>query len=585
MMQDFEEGLNLGWIPIYEEISKKLLDKKYNSKPGRQRLVELLYNGFANRKLKHEPLMDQYPEGKRVRLDDICPFTMIMLLNRKVSYEDRNKLLDVYTEGFNLKKSSFRFVTNTNDRLTEKDKEWLPYSQSFSVWFFDYKYKRRPGDIDKVWTMFKEALDYADHNGKNKNKFVNAFYDCISVAEVGPVKLSQALYAVRPRHYPVLDKNVTKYLKQRADQDEVHQERILDIWGLTKKLKEEKGGEEYLKIADGLREEFKDEYGEKSVYVHLFKNAYLSGKDTKKVKSTTSGLPKELNLGWIPIYEEISQKLLKKRSKSERKTLVKMIYGFLDSNQELGLSRPQDQDPKGNKIDLDDICPFTVMNFLNRVMTSDKKDKILVHYLKSLKLKPTTFRFAKDNSKETIPLADSMNYWFFPYKFEREEGDIEKQWKMFQVALDYADGKRKNEKEFISAYDSSVKVQQVGPRKLSGVLYALRPRVFPTLDDKVCTYLYNLSKEGALKSEVLNDLFSKKTGRYDGSQYLMIANALIEEFSGKYGKKDVFVGLSYDAYRKKDPVPVPVPDPVPVPNNNSGKHPLNQILYGPPGTG
>ena len=207
-------------------------------------------------------------------------------------------------------------------------------------------------------------------------------------------------------------------------------------------------------------------------------------------------------------------------------------------------------------------------------------------------MKPTTFRFAKDNSKETIPLADSMNYWFFPYKFEREEGNIEKQWKMFQIALDYADGKRKNEKDFISAYDSSVKVKHVGGRsKLNGALYALRPRVFPTLDDKVCTYLYNLSKKGALKSEVLNELFSKKTGRYDGSQYLIIANALIKEFSGKYGKKDVFVGLSYDAYRDKGESKNGnkdgnrVPHKREMPNNNSGKYPLNQILYGPPGTG
>ena len=564
MIEIFYRNLNLGWIKIYEDISIKLLDYEGN----RGALIKMIesYDSLIITEEKD-------PEKKRMGvLDDICPFTVINLLNRGLIPSSRNEMLEHYSKFFKVDIGDFTY-SPTNERWRDA----IPVADAQSRWFFEHIHKRGPDDIDKLWNIFKDCLDYADKGNKDREKFISNYDTAVNIDQIRTPKFSKILYTLRPYSFPSLNNNNVDYLRNLIENKTLDRVSSLPITS----SKGNYTGEEYLDITDTLKKELSSRYiqkgGKNYVFIGLasdtFRYAYEHKRDKSSPKSMIKGCNKELNLGWIPIYEKISKKLLKKSSKLGRKELVEMLYNFLDNNKQLGLSRLADQDPEGNSIDLDDICPLTVMNFLNRWLTADKKDKILAHYLNFFKLPPTSFRFAEDNSKETIPLADNMNFWFFPHKFERKDDDIKRQWEMLQAAIDYADGKRKNEEKFINAYDSSVKVKQVGRRKLSGALYALRPRAFPTLDDNVCTYLYNLSKKGELKSKILNDLFSKRTGSYDGAQYLSITNALVEEFSGKFGKKDVFIGLSCDAYHNGTC------------SESITAHPLNQILYGPPGTG
>ena len=563
MIKDFKKELNLGWIKIYKDISLKIL----NYEDKRESLIEMIeaYDSSI--------IIEQKDRKKKMgALDDICPFTVINFLNRPLQSSARNKMLEHYSNFFEVDISDF-----TYSPFGELWRDAIPLANARSRWFFDHIYKRGDKDIDKLWNIFKDCLDYADKGNKDREKFISNYDTAVNIDQIRTPKFSKILYTLRPYSFPSLNDNNVDYLRNLIENKTLDRVSSLPITS----SKGNYTGEEYLDITDTLKKELSSRYiqkgGENYVFIGLasdtFRYAYEHKRDKSSPKSMIRGCNKELNLGWIPIYEKISKKLLKKSSKLGRKELVEMLYNFLDNNKQLGLSRLADQDPEGNSIDLDDICPLTVMNFLNRWLTADKKDKILAHYLKFFKLPPTPFRFAEDNSKETIPLADNMNFWFFPHKFERNDDDIDRQWKMLQAAIDYADGKRKNEEKFINAYDSSVKVKQVGRRKLSGALYALRPRAFPTLDDNVCTYLYNLSKKGELKSKILNDLFSKRTGSYDGAQYLSITNALVEEFSGKFGKKDVFIGLSCDAYHNGTC------------SESITAHPLNHILYGPPGTG
>lgn len=69
--------MSFTWIPFYKELSKKLLQFRYNRKP----LVDWIYDnlqGYINH-LKDDS------QGKRV--DDIDPFTTYAIFNRGITVE------------------------------------------------------------------------------------------------------------------------------------------------------------------------------------------------------------------------------------------------------------------------------------------------------------------------------------------------------------------------------------------------------------------------------------------------------------------------------------------------------------------
>ncbi len=297
---------------------------------------------------------------------------------------------------------------------------------------------------------------------------------------------------------------------------------------------------------------------------------------------------KDLNLGWVPIYKEMSVKLMD--YKNDRKSLVNMLYDSF-KNDGLNTAPLMDQNPAGIEIPLDDICPFTIFNLLNRQMTGENRDNMLKSYMDFFGLKQSKFNFSdlKDTANDTIPLTRPIKVWFFPFKFERNPDDIDKLWDMFEAAINYADSNGIGREEFIKAYDDCIKVKWNGPPKLSQTLYSLRPQSFPTLEGNSVGYLLDLIGNESIHNSILKNTIANKK-KYNGEEYLDIASALKDEFTDTYGKNNVFIGLSYDAYsRDIPPIPVP-PTPSPIKPNetkreNNMKHPLNQILYGPPGTG
>ncbi len=276
----------------------------------------------------------------------------------------------------------------------------------------------------------------------------------------------------------------------------------------------------------------------------------------------------DLNLGWIPIFEEISNKLLK--YKKDRKPLVDMLYQTFDSvGQTKGPYMDQNvEDKNAPKIPLDDICPFTLLASVNRGFK--KRTEVLRGYANFLGIEINNFSFSnwEGRAEDTIPLIRKTNSWFFPCKFERNDDDIDKLWRMFEVAIDYADAGGEGKEIFIQAYDDAVKVKWNGASKLSQALYSLRPRSYPTLDNNSLSYLLKFIKNGDIKNNRLAETI-KNDGNHTGEEYLQIADSLSDQFNSYYGKDKAFIGLSYDAYIDFEP----------------RKFPLNQILYGPPGTG
>ncbi len=272
MARDVVKDLNLGWIPIFHEISLKLLKYKNDRKP----LIEMLYstfdepigegNPFTDMKAKPKNKSKEEIKRNAIRLDDICPFTLFAAVNRQ---DNRNtEVLKNFCEFLDLSINDFCFSP-----YVERAHDAVPIANNMSVWLFPYKYDRKLDDIDKLWKLFEISILYAN-DASIREEFINAYNDCIKIAKTGNYKLSQALYTVRPRSYPMFKTGSINYL-QNFISNENH---IMQI--LVKQNRNEKyTGEEYLKVRDGLNQELSGRHGKGNVFVMLAHHSYVKTED------------------------------------------------------------------------------------------------------------------------------------------------------------------------------------------------------------------------------------------------------------------------------------------------------------------
>ena len=128
-----------------------------------------------------------------------------------------------------------------------------------------------------------------------------------------------------------------------------------------------------------------------------------------------------MNYTWIPFYKEFAQKLLKYRN--NRAPLVDWIYGNLQGH----ITHLKDA-PDGRR--LPDLDPFTVFAIINRQITYDKKIEICTKFKRFLDI-------ASDTPKDFhgVPEMNNMLSSFIGYGELREDGDIERLWKVFEDAV------------------------------------------------------------------------------------------------------------------------------------------------------
>lgn len=173
---------------------------------------------------------------------------------------------------------------------------------------------------------------------------------------------------------------------------------------------------------------------------------------------------------WVPFYEEMAQKLLDYRSRQAE--LVKILG---DS----GVRALGDQNPKGKKIALTEIDPFTFLALLNK-QSHRERANILAGIKPRLQITanlPTGFL--------GIPKADPRQVWLFPYRFERPNGDIDKLWDLYEVVVS---GKKLSE-EVLAAAQS---VKYTGHSKLTQAIFRAAPRRYFPVDKQTISYLARL---------------------------------------------------------------------------------------------
>jgi len=239
------------------------------------------------------------------------------------------------------------------------------------------------------------------------------------------------------------------------------------------------------------------------------------------------------SVDWMQFYMEFATKLLE--YKNDRKSLLSFLEEIFD---EIKMSNPF-HESTGEL--LEDICPFTVFGSFNKGITNENRILIIQKIADTFDVEsdiPTHF--------DGVPVVNNMSAWFFGYKTNRKDDDIDNLWAFFEVALNYSDEKSKELKnDFIDAYDKVIKQLNVKWNITMG-LFWIRPYSYINLDRRNRDYLRQ--DDFDYNDEILNSDALKKIP--DGETYLSIVEYLQNKFKEEDNLHNNFVKLSYDAWLK-----------------------------------
>ena len=269
---------------------------------------------------------------------------------------------------------------------------------------------------------------------------------------------------------------------------------------------------------------------------------------------------------WTSFYEKFAIKLLDyKNDRDELIRLVKEVY------QELELSLPTFE-KDGSIIDID---PFTVFGTFNRQMTDENRSALIKKYGEKFEVEaeiPTTF--------EGIPVLFNHNALYYGLIDDRDKGDIDLLWDLFEAAVDYTKNKSLgNAEKFCKYFDESLNINHVALAKITMGLYMMFPRHFISLDAKNKRYIYESSD---FPQEIVEQL--PNSTDIKGHDYLKIIDVLEEYFSNDDSICKNFMELSDKAYLYIFPEEKVV-SYVKEEKTNYGFCGKNVIVYGVPGSG
>ena len=121
---------------------------------------------------------------------------------------------------------------------------------------------------------------------------------------------------------------------------------------------------------------------------------------------------------WTNFYMELATALLKyKNNRTELLNILEIIFA------NTGMNFPFKEKRKER---YEDICPFTVFGSFNKKITNTNRITLLKQFADKFSIKaevPSEF--------DGIPVVMNLSAWFFAYKENRGEHDIDNLWDLF----------------------------------------------------------------------------------------------------------------------------------------------------------
>lgn len=234
---------------------------------------------------------------------------------------------------------------------------------------------------------------------------------------------------------------------------------------------------------------------------------------------------------WTDFYMKLASVLLKYRNnRSKLISILKTIYA------DAGMNYPFKE--KGSQ-EYEDICPFTVFASFNKRITNANRIALLEQFADKFSIKtavPTEF--------DGIPVVMNLSAYFFAYKDNRGEHDIDNLWDLLEKAIAYSNkASEKNRDDFITVYDTVIKQKMIKWNITMG-LYWVRPYTFINLDSINRAFIKNLY--------ILPSIFlfpDIEKGLPDGKGYLDMCDMAKYFFKAPEFSCDSFPDLSYSAWK------------------------------------
>ena len=221
---------------------------------------------------------------------------------------------------------------------------------------------------------------------------------------------------------------------------------------------------------------------------------------------------------WIPFYIEFGQKLLKYRN--NRTPLVNWIYDNIDGS----LIKHFKDAPDGRRVP--DTDPFTVMAIVNRGITWGKKIALCKQFKSFLEISaPVPQDFSG------VPEMNNMLSNFMAFEGDREDGDIERLWNLFECAV--------LDKDIEEAYNA-LKNQYLIKYNITMGLFWIRPDKYLALD-------------GNNKAKLASLGIASFDGRFvQYKEYKAIMERLDDKIASGEINCSNYADFSHEAYIKDD---------------------------------
>ncbi len=236
---------------------------------------------------------------------------------------------------------------------------------------------------------------------------------------------------------------------------------------------------------------------------------------------------------WTEFYMELASALLPyKNNRSDLIAKLKTIFA------DAGMNFPFKE--RGKEV-YDDICPFTVFGSFNKGITNANRIALLEQFAKKFSIKaavPTEF--------DGIPVVMNLSAWFFAYKENRGEHDIDNLWDLLEKAIAYSDeASTDNKNAFIAAYDTVIKQKKIKWNITMG-LYWARPYTFINLDSTNRAFITDVDNMPHYFVTIFSDI---NKGLPNGRNYLFMCEQAKNALNQKEYEYHSFPELSYYAWK------------------------------------
>lgn len=230
---------------------------------------------------------------------------------------------------------------------------------------------------------------------------------------------------------------------------------------------------------------------------------------------------------WTNIYQEFANKLLEyKDNRSELINKLQEIYNELEDIRYPLVYKNES---------LNDVCPFTVMGMFNKQISKENRINIIAKIKEKFNL-----NMEVPTDLSGIPVLNNQKDWF--YKVGQKE-DINNLWKLFEIAIQFADTPNEDNYIYFCKIFDTVKNQKLARWNITMGLFWIRPYSYLNLDSRNREYLCK-TKDNFKVIRKISDLKNVPTAE----EYIKIINECKNIFDIENSKFKNFVEFSDNSF-------------------------------------